>query len=65
MMGDNRDHSSDSRVSVRNGGAGYVPLENLMGKAEFILLSVNNDFALFKPWTWLNFRSDRFFKRVK
>jgi signal peptidase I len=65
MMGDNRDHSSDSRVSLRLGGAGYVPAENLMGKAEFVLLSVNNDFVIFKPWTWLNFRTDRFFKRVK
>ena len=65
MMGDNRDHSGDSRMSVSGGGAGYVPAENLMGKAEFILLSVNNDFALFKPWTWANMRGSRFFKAIK
>ncbi|MDA8707901.1 signal peptidase I [Hellea sp.] len=65
MMGDNRDNSFDSRVSVQQGGAGFVPTENLMGKAEFVLLSVDNDFALFKPWTWANMRGDRFFKGIK
>ncbi len=65
MMGDNRDHSGDSRISVASGGAGYVPTENLMGKAEFVLLSVTDDFALFKPWTWGNMRGDRFFESIK
>ena len=65
MMGDNRDNSLDSRVSVINGGAGFVPTENLIGKAEFVLLSADNDFVLFKPWTWANMRSDRFFKGIK
>lgn len=65
MMGDNRDHSGDSRMSVSGGGAGYVPTENLMGKAEFVLLSVNKDFTLFKPWTWANMRGSRFFKAIK
>lgn len=65
MMGDNRDHSGDSRMPVTSGGAGYVPTENLMGKAQFVLLSVNNDFALFKPWTWGNMRGSRFFKAIR
>lgn len=65
MMGDNRDHSYDSRVSVPKGGAGIVPKENIIGRAEIILLSVNEDFALVKPWTWLNFRKDRWFKDIK
>lgn len=65
MMGDNRDNSFDSRVSVIQGGAGFVPTENLMGKAEFVLLSVDDDFALFKPWTWANMRGNRFFKGIK
>lgn len=64
MMGDNRDYSSDSRVPVRSGGAGFVPAENLMGKAEIVLLSVNDDFSLFKPWTWGNMRGSRFFKSI-
>ena len=65
MMGDNRDHSGDSRMPVTSGGAGYVPTENLMGKAQFVLLSVNIDFALFKPWTWGNMRGSRFFKAIR
>lgn len=65
MMGDNRDHSYDSRVTVAEGGAGIVPKENIIGRAEIILLSVNDDFVLFKPWTWFNMRKDRWFKDIK
>lgn len=65
MMGDNRDHSGDSRISVREGGAGFVPMENIIGRAEIVLLSVDDDFVLFKPWTWLNMRGDRWFKGIK
>jgi signal peptidase I len=65
MMGDNRDHSYDSRVSVAQGGAGIVPKENIIGRAEIVLLSVNEDFELKKPWTWLNIRGDRWFKDIK
>lgn len=65
MMGDNRDHSYDSRVSVKKGGAGIVPKENIIGRAEIVLLSVNEDFELKKPWTWLNIRGDRWFKDIE
>ena len=65
MMGDNRDHSYDSRKTVAEGGAGVVPKENIIGRAEIVLLSVNEDFVLFKPWTWWNFRKDRWFKGIK
>jgi len=65
MMGDNRDQSLDSRVTVANGGAGIVPKENIIGRAEIVLLSVNEEFVLFKPWTWFNMRKDRWFKDIK
>jgi signal peptidase I len=37
MMGDNRDDSDDSRVPPEEQGVGYVPMENLMGRAEIVL----------------------------
>ena len=62
FMGDNRDNSLDSRVSAELGGVGYVPAENLMGKAETVLASWKQGAALYKPWTWvLNLRWNRFF----
>jgi signal peptidase I len=61
MMGDNRDNSSDSRVPPEAGGVGYVPAENLVGKARIILLSWNPGASIFKPWTWvLDARPSRF-----
>lgn len=65
LMGDNRDNSGDSRVPVRNGGAGIVPASNIIGRAEIVLLSVEEDFVLYKPWTWGNMRGARFFERIK
>jgi signal peptidase I len=41
MIGDNRDNSTDSRVPRDRGGVGYVPFENLVGRAEIIFFSLN------------------------
>ena len=66
MMGDNRDNSSDSRVSPLEMGVGLVPAENLVGKAQIILLSWRPEASIFKPWTWvLDARPSRFFKILK
>jgi len=65
MMGDNRDNSLDSRVAPEQGGVGYVPAENLVGRAEFILGSW--DFPITKEpvWTWLSgLRLSRFLSRI-
>ena len=43
MMGDNRDNSTDSRVSPEQGGVGYVPFENFVGRAEMIFFSIDED----------------------
>ena len=65
FMGDNRDNSQDSRYP-ESIGVGYVPEENLVGKAEIILLSWNDKASLFKPWTWfLDARPSRFFHLLK
>lgn len=60
FMGDNRDNSSDSRVPQSAGGIGYVPYEDLIGRADRIMFSSAGRSMLFF-WTW---RSDRFFKAV-
>ena len=61
FMGDNRDNSADSRVNQAVGGVGYVPLENLIGRADRIMFSSAGRSMLFF-WTW---RGDRFFKAVE
>ena len=65
MMGDNRDNSQDSRYPEAI-GVGYVPEENLVGKADIILLSWDAKGSIFKPWTWfLDARPSRFFNILK
>jgi signal peptidase I len=49
MMGDNRDNSTDSRVLSQ---VGYVPLENIVGRAELIFFSVGDGEAAWKIWRW-------------
>ena len=49
-MGDNRDNSSDSRDPT--GGVGFVPLENLVGRAEFIFFSVDARAPWWEIWEW-------------
>jgi signal peptidase I len=48
-MGDNRDNSQDSRVM---NAVGFVPVENLVGRAEFIFLSVGGSASLWQIWDW-------------
>ncbi len=61
MMGDNRDNSSDSRVPTLVGGVGFVPFENLVGRADRVVFSSAGRSMLFF-WTW---RGDRFFEKIK
>ncbi len=61
FMGDNRDNSADSRLAQTAGGVGFVPYENLIGRADRIVFSSAGRSMLFF-WTW---RSDRFFKGIE
>ena len=49
MMGDNRDNSTDSRVLNQ---VGYVPYENLVGRAEIIFFSVEEGEPGWMVWRW-------------
>ena len=60
MMGDNRDNSSDSRVF------GYVPFENLVGRAQMIFFSIREGDSAWMFWRWpWAVRWNRIFKLVR
>ncbi|HEX4117583.1 MAG TPA: signal peptidase I [Rhizomicrobium sp.] len=65
VMGDNRDDSLDSRVAMSDGGVGFVPVENLVGKARVVLGSY--DFLnMGWPAKWLTaLRGDRAFTAIR
>ena len=55
LMGDNRDHSADSRFPAAEGGAiGMVPIENLVGKAWISVFSTDGTASWILPWTWFS-----------
>ncbi len=65
MMGDNRDNSLDSRVASDRGGVGFVPFENLIGRAEIIFFSVGEDARAWEFWRWpWTVRGDRLFRTL-
>ena len=61
FMGDNRDNSTDSRVPQNARGVGFVPFEDLVGRADRIMFSSAGR-SMLAFWTW---RSDRYFKAVE
>ena len=65
VMGDNRDNSADSRVPVREGGVGLLPMDNLVGRADAVVGSWDLGIRGQPIWTWLSgFRVARFFTAV-
>jgi signal peptidase I len=66
VMGDNRDNSADSRVPVRDGGVGLLPVDNLIGRADAVIGSWDLGIRRQPVWTWLSgFRLARFFTSVQ
>ncbi len=62
VMGDNRDNSQDSRVQSL---VGFVPFENLVGRADILFFSVKPEAFLFNPLTWFqNIRYDRILNTI-
>ncbi len=61
-MGDNRDNSLDSRAKY---GVGFVPENNLVGRAEVLFFSVNGETRIWEVWKWpMAIRFRRFFLTV-
>jgi signal peptidase I len=53
VMGDNRDHSADSRMPLEgNGLGGPVPLSDIGGRAEFVTFSLDGSQG-WNPLSWL------------
>ncbi len=62
MMGDNRDNSQDSRTEQ----VGYVPEENLVGKARVIFFSLQDGTHFWEVWKWpWAVRWDRLFQKIE
>ena len=62
VMGDNRDNSQDSRFL---NSIGYIPIENLVGKAQYIFFSLENS-RFIEFWRWPKaIRYERIMKKIK
>ncbi|WP_127902160.1 signal peptidase I [Solirhodobacter olei] len=61
FMGDNRDNSEDSRFPQDVGGVGFVPFQNLIGRADRVMFSSAGRSLLYF-WDW---RPGRFFKAIQ
>lgn len=62
VMGDNRDNSRDSRYLDE---IGFVPAENLVGRAEIIFFSTDGTADWLNPVSWFTaLRLDRFFMTI-
>jgi signal peptidase I len=62
MMGDNRDNSVDSRAA----DVGFVPYQNLVGRADILFFSTDGSAALWEVWRWpLAIRFSRLFQGIE
>ena len=60
MMGDNRDNSNDSRKDI-----GFVPFDNIEGKARFLFFSHDDTVKWYNPITWItSIRWKRLFNKI-
>jgi signal peptidase I len=65
VMGDNRDNSADSRVPLRDGGVGLLPVSDLVGRVDAVVGSWDLGMKHQPIWTWPSgLRLSRFFTAV-
>ena len=63
MMGDNRDNSRDSRYLDE---VGFVPAQNIVGRASIIFFSIDGTATTANPVSWFTaLRVNRFFKWIE
>lgn len=63
VMGDNRDNSRDSRAMRE---VGFVPVDNIVGKAAFLFFSTNGTARFYEFWNWpWTIRYSRLFKTLE
>ena len=65
LMGDNRDNSEDSRFPAEMGGLAMLPIENLVGRAEFTTFSLDGSTSLNPLSWWGALRGDRAFMSLR
>lgn len=66
VMGDNRDDSADSRIPVKEGGVGLLPVDDLMGRVGTIVGSFDLQMTGEPLWKWPSgLRVARFFTAVR
>jgi signal peptidase I len=54
MMGDNRDDSLDSRFAPEMGGMGFVPIDQVVGRAELAFWSTDGSASWINPLSWFS-----------
>ena len=60
LMGDNRDDSLDSRYSIDEGGMGFIPIDQVVGRAELAFWSTDGSASWINPISWFGaLRGDR------
>ena len=65
VMGDNRDDSADSRVPLRDGGVGMLPVDNLVGRVNIVVGSLDLAVTRQPIWEWPSgLRLSRFFSAI-
>lgn len=54
FMGDNRDNSADGRKPDNGEWIGTIPVENIVGRAQFLWFSTDGSAHWLLPWTWFS-----------